>query len=113
MYKTPEFEISSMEVLNTKTGETIENKVKRLVENKEPIKDGAPIIYTERKDGVDPAHNIRTDRWEIATDMMTRLLKTKEAKREELAKVPTDKEGKVIQMEIGKTEPTHDKTALK
>ena len=32
--------------------ETIEKKVKRIVENKEPISDGAPIIYTERNKGV-------------------------------------------------------------
>ena len=30
-------------------GETIEAKVQRVVINKEPIEDGAPIIYTEKK----------------------------------------------------------------
>ena len=38
-----------------------------------PIEDGAPIIYTERKDGVNPAYNIRTDRWEIAQDAMEQV----------------------------------------
>ena len=42
-------------------GETIENKVQRIVLNKEPIEDGAEIIYTEKKDGVLPQYNIRTD----------------------------------------------------
>ena len=42
-------------------GESIENKVCRITENNEPITDGAPIIYTNREDGVLPAYNIRTD----------------------------------------------------
>lgn len=51
-------------------GETIENKVQRIVLNKEPIEDGAEIIYTEKKDGVLPQYNIRTDKWEIAQSAM-------------------------------------------
>ena len=30
-------------------GESIENKVRRITENNEPITDGAPIIYTNRE----------------------------------------------------------------
>ena len=51
-------------------GESIENKVRRITENNEPITDGAPIIYTNRDEGVLPAYNIRTDRWEIAQQAM-------------------------------------------
>ena len=51
-------------------GESIEIKVKRITENNEPITDGAPIIYTNRDDGVLPAYNIRTDRWEVAQAAM-------------------------------------------
>ena len=51
-------------------GESIEQKVSRITENNEPITDGAPIIYTNRDDGVLPAYNIRTDRWEIAQQAM-------------------------------------------
>lgn len=47
-------------------GETIEQKCERIESNKEPITDGAPIIYTERNSGVAPQYNIRTDRFEIA-----------------------------------------------
>ena len=56
---------TSMNPVETYEGEFIEGKVARVVENKEPIEDGAPIIYTERKDGVIPAYNIRTDKWDI------------------------------------------------
>lgn len=90
-------------------GETIETKVRRLIQEKEPIKDGAPLIYTDRKDGVNAAYNIRTDRWEIATDVMTRLEKSRQAKRDELIKREGEaKEAKVI--DINKIEPTHGKT---
>lgn len=70
--------------MNTNTsyqGETIEQKMNRVVNNKEPIKDGAPIIYTERKEGVNPAYDIRTDRFELAIDATTHITKTKLAER--------------------------------
>ena len=61
-------------------GETIEEKVTRITENKEPIKDGAPIIYTNRDDGVIAAYNIRTDRWDIAQEAMDEVHKQYAAK---------------------------------
>lgn len=51
-------------------GESIETKIERVVQNKEPIEDGAEIIYTEKKLGVQPQYNIRTDKWEIAQEAM-------------------------------------------
>ena len=51
-------------------GESIETKVERVVQNKEPIEDGAEIIYTEKKQGVQPQYNIRTDKWEVAQEAM-------------------------------------------
>ncbi len=63
-------------------GETIENKIERLVNNKEPITDGAPEIFTERKEGVISAYNIRTDRWEIAADAMDAVSRSIQAKRD-------------------------------
>lgn len=74
-------------------GETIEMKCRRIQENKEPIKDGAPRIYTERKDGVMPQYDIRTDKWEMLAEMADTASKAHLAKREENHK------------EISKTEP--------
>lgn len=71
-------------------GETIECKIERIVNNNEPIKDGAPIIYTERKDGVRPEYDIRTDRFEIAVEAMDKVAQSKIAKREEFTKKLTD-----------------------
>ena len=45
--------------------------------------DGAPIIYTERKDGVIPAYNIRTDKWDIALTAMDQVNKNWETKNME------------------------------
>lgn len=63
-------------------GETIEHKMDRIKNNKEPITDGAPLIYTERKDGVNPNLDIRTDRWEHAIDAMDTLSKSNIARRQ-------------------------------
>ena len=69
-----------MNPIETFEGEFIEEKVARVVENKEPIEDGAPIIYTERKNGVLPAYNIRTDKWDIALTAMDQVNKNWETK---------------------------------
>lgn len=73
-------------------GESIETKVKRITENNEPITDGAPIIYTNRDDGVLPAYNIRTDRWEIAQAAMDAVNQANLAKSKNYGKI--DKEDK-------------------
>jgi len=64
-------------------GETIEQKVMRITENNEPITDGAPIIFTARKDGVLPAYDVRTDRFEIAIDGMDYVAKSNLARRKD------------------------------
>lgn len=63
-------------------GEQIEEKVRRIVNNNEPITDGAPIIFTEKKDGVLPEYNIRTDRWDIALDAMNKMEMARKARKE-------------------------------
>lgn len=73
------YNIKSVE---TYEGETIETKVARIVQEKAPITDGAPIIYTDRKEGVLPAYNVRTDRWDIAENAMDKVNAAKMAKRE-------------------------------
>lgn len=75
-------------------GETIEMKIERIVSNKEPIKDGAPEIFTERSKGVVAAYNIRTDRWELAVDAMDAIDKSITAKRDAKAKEKYDKSEK-------------------
>lgn len=91
---------SKLNVNTSYEAEPIEAKVRRIINNGEPITDGSPLIYTERKDGVLPGYNIRTDRWETALDAMEGVNKAHIAKRE----------GKLVQMEtpasgeVGKAE---------
>ena len=61
-YHTP---FSNIEGVELTEGETIETKVRRIVEEKETISDTAPIIYTKREDGVIAGYNIRTDKFEV------------------------------------------------
>jgi hypothetical protein len=111
MYKIPKYRkslISRPE--NCVEGERIEHKVERLISNKEPIKDGAPLIFTEAKDGVQSAYNIRTDRWEIATEAMDLVHKSKTAKRDGLPKKDKKEDVKTIEMKgDGKAESTPGK----
>lgn len=72
---------TDIELNESVEGESIEVKVQRIVENNEPISDGAPIIFTDRRDGVLPAYDIRTDRFELAIDGMDYVAKSNLAKR--------------------------------
>lgn len=87
MYKKQIIKRSSIKTDYTTEGETIEEKVRRITLNKEPIKDGAPLIYTDRKDGVQAGYNVRTDRFEVAIDAMDKVSGSIQARREERAKM--------------------------
>ncbi|AXH77975.1 MAG: hypothetical protein [Microviridae sp.] len=105
MYRYGKVTKTLIEPIELEEGETIEIKVMRLLENKEPIKDGAPLIFTERKEGVLSAYNIRTDRWEVATEAMDLVNKSRIAKRDNL--MPKE-EVKTIDLDTG-GEPTAGK----
>lgn len=83
MYKKTKRSRTSINVNEAYLGETIEQKIHRIVNNKEPIKDGAPLIYQERKDGVSPDCDMRTDRFDVAIDAMDKVTKTHKAKRDQ------------------------------
>lgn len=82
-------------------GETIEQKVRRVTTNKEPITDGAPLIFTERKDGVLPEYNIRNDKWETAAEGMDLVaqanLDKRNKKLEEAKKTPGQTEAQKVE----------------
>lgn len=112
MYKIPTFQSSNLKGVTLKEGETIETKVERMLTNKEPIKDGAPLIFTERKDGVLAAYNIRSDRWELAAEAMDKVTASKIATREAKMKEAEEaKEAKIIKLKDGEAEPTAGKAA--
>lgn len=83
MYKlTTQPTSGGMKVNQAYEGETIEEKMDRIVNNNEPISDGAPLIYTERKDGVMPEYDIRADKWDIAIDAMDKVAESNKMKRD-------------------------------
>lgn len=82
MYKQNKPNKTSVKVNKSYEGERIEEKINRIVNNKEPIKDGAPIIFTDRSDGVPVQYNVRTDRFEVAIDAMDSVSKAHIAKRQ-------------------------------
>lgn len=95
--KTPEKRHrSQIKRENLTEGETIEQKVARIVENGEPIEDGATEIFTERSEGVLEAYDIRSDRWEIAASAMDKVEQSKaaKAKPKEVPKTPESGEAK-------------------
>ena len=100
MYVYEKRSISKLTSVEKVEGEPIEHKIERIVSNKEPISDGAPSIFTERKDGVIAAYNIRADRWDIASEAMDKVSGSIQAKRENKAKV--SKEAKVIDLKVEK-----------
>lgn len=104
MYKQNKMKRSSLRVNETTEGESLEEKIQRIVNNKEAITDGAPIIYTERKDGVKAAYDIRTDRWEVAVDAMDAVSKAKTAEREKRIK---EREPKVIKLDVTEDKSIH------
>lgn len=89
-------------------GESIEAKVKRITENNEPITDGAPIIYTNRDDGVLPAYNIRTDRWEVAQAAMDAVNQVNLAKSKNYGKIEQQEQNALESKEVGDTSSQQD-----
>lgn len=83
MKQTVKYRPTSLKVNNAYEGESIEVKMQRILENKDGIKGGAERIFTERKEGVHPALDIRTDRWELATEKMDAVSKNRLVKRED------------------------------
>lgn len=95
MYKFRKPPTTSINNNNSYQGETLEVKIQRLIENKEPIGDAAPLIYQERSAGIQPDFNIRTDKWEHAAEAMDKAHRLKLAKRE----------AKVVKMAKGDDKP--------
>lgn len=84
-YSKPSKNNGRLKSIEIYEGESIETKCARILQNKEPITDTAPIIYTAKEDGVLPAYNIRTDRFDIAMDAYDKITRSS-AKKEQTVK---------------------------
>ena len=93
-YRVKGFTKTGLNINNSIEGESIERSLERISENKEPIDNSRGLVYTERKDGVLPAYDIRTDRFELAVEATDKIAKSYLAKREERLK----EKGKVVDL---------------
>lgn len=75
--------------------ESIEQEMRRARSNKEPIKATAKITYNDRKDGVLPQHDIRTDRFMIAMMATDKIHASKAAERQAMD-FPKDENGNLL-----------------
>lgn len=82
MYKKKATKYGSIENNNSYDGERLEVKIEKVTNAKEPIDASAPIIYTEKRDGVMAGYNVRTDRFEIALETMDKIHRANFAKSE-------------------------------
>ena len=65
------------------------------MDENEPLKDGAPLIYTPKQAGVRADCNIRTDKWDVAMKAMNRVneYKLSEYLKDGSTEAPTQKDG--------------------
>lgn len=103
MYKFTKIKPSALKGIEAYEGDTIEERIRKVLNSGEPITDSAPIIYTDRKNGVEPQYDIRTDRFEIAVDAMDKVQKAKIAERQN--------RGKVVEMKKNEVNPSGSHTS--
>lgn len=93
----------------TESGETLIKKCQRILDEGEPLTDGAPMIYTPKQTGVRDDCNVRTDKWALAMEAMDRVnnYKLTEYLKEKTTEAPSKPDG---QKDGGVTEsnPTRD-----
>lgn len=72
-------------VVPTENGESIEEMLRRLTANKEPIPQDVPPMYTPMKDGVIPETDVRHDRFNTAYEATDKFAKSDTARSAERA----------------------------
>lgn len=90
-------------------GETLIKKIQRILDENEPLTDGAPMIYTPKEAGVRDDCNVRTDKWTLAMNAMDRVnnYKLNEYLKNGKAEAPNKAEGQT-EGETTKPNPERD-----
>lgn len=96
MYTNPKIKPTKIETFDLTEGQTIEEKMRLVMQNKEPIEEGAPLIYTPRNEGVSAGYNIRTDRFDIAMEGMKVVHKSAIAQRDAKNNPPQKEDNKEV-----------------
>lgn len=79
------FNKTNFEINESVEGRSIEEKMRETTLNGQPIDSAAPLLYTDRKDGVLPEYDIRTDRWSIAQATVDKVVRSQIAKSQEVS----------------------------
>lgn len=77
------FKKTNFDINESVEGKSIEEKMRETTLNGQPIESAAPLLYTDKKDGVLPQYDIRTDRWDIALQTTDKITKAQIAKSQE------------------------------
>ena len=83
-------------------GQSIEEKMRLVTSSNEPIENVAPLVYTEKKDGVLPQYDHRTDRFEqarMAKDRVSATYLAMKQKEAEVIKKAAEEGAKVVTTE--------------
>lgn len=84
--KRKKYNTSQLEVNTSVEGISIETKLQRIKETKEPIRNAADFVFQERRDGINPANDIRADKFELAADAMDKAVASTNDRRAAMAK---------------------------
>lgn len=77
---------------NTSEGTTLEKQIELAKSNKEDMPKEVDLLFTEKKDGVIPSTNIRTDRQEVALDAIDKIHKSAQNRRDAMNKTKEEEE---------------------
>lgn len=77
------FNKTNFDINESVEGRSIEEKMRETTLNGQPIESAAPLLYTDRKDGVLPEYDIRTDRWSIAQQTVDKIVRSQIAKSQD------------------------------
>lgn len=78
------FNKTNFDINESVEGSSIEEKMRETTLNGQPIESAAPLLYTDKKDGVLPEYDIRTDRWSIAQATVDKVVRSQVAKSQEV-----------------------------
>lgn len=81
----------------TYEGKSIEVQLSEKMAGEEIELGGKALLYTERKDGVLPETNIRSDRWDLAMMALDSVERARISKRDSMGSKKIDEGTKVIE----------------
>lgn len=79
------FNKTNFEINESVEGRSIEEKMRETTLNGQPIESAAPLLYTDKKAGVLPEYDIRTDRWSIAQATVDKVVRSQIAKSQDVS----------------------------